>query len=204
MNPTTPKQHGGTRPGAGRPAGGRYGEATKTVRVPISQMPTVATLLREFQQPRRLSPAGNVVAFRVPGVDLPRLNLALFESPRPQAGFPSPAADYIEERIDLNELLIRNPPATFCARVSGDSMIDIGILDEDLVTVDRSLEPRPGKVVVAAYDGSIYVKKLRKIGGRLALCSENQKRLADYPPMFLDQAQDHTVWGVVTGVVRAL
>lgn len=140
----------------------------------------------------------------MPGQGLPRLTIPMFESPRPQAGFPSPAADYVEERIDLNELLIRNPPATFCVRIAGDSMIDMGLLDGDIVTVDRSLEPRPGKVVVAAYDGSIFIKKLRKIGGRLALCSENQKQQADYPPMYLDQAQEHTVWGVVTGVVRTL
>lgn len=204
MKSSTPKPRGGARPGSGRPPGGRYGEPTKAVRVPLSQMPTVAALLKEFQQPARPSPAGNVAGFRMPGTDLPRLKIPFFESPRPQAGFPSPAADYIEERIDLNELLIRNPPATFCVRIKGDSMIDIGLLDGDLVTVDRSIDPRPGKIVVAAYDGSIFVKKLRKIGGRLALCSENQKQQADYPPMFFDQSQDHTVWGVVTGVVRTL
>ena len=83
-------------------------------------------------------------------------------------------------------------------------MSDIGMLDGDVVTVDRSIEGRAGKIVVAAYDGNIFVKRLRKIGGRLALCSENAAKAVEYPPMFLDQAQDHTVWGVVTGVVRAL
>ena len=167
-------------------------------------MPTVAALLQEFRQPAGIRPVGNVEGFRLPGLDLPRLRLPLFESPRAQAGFPSPAADYVEEGIDLNQLLIRNPPATFFVRIKGHSMVDIGLLEGDMVSVDRSIDPRAGKVVVAAYDGSIFVKKLRKIGGRLALCSENQKQQTDYPPMFLDEAQDHTIWGVVTGVVRTL
>lgn len=128
----------------------------------------------------------------------------LYESPRAQAGFPSPAADYVEERIDLNEFLIRNPPATFCVRIQGDSMVDLGLLDGDIVTVDRSLDPRPGKVVVAAYDGDLFIKILRRIDGRLALCSANEKRAAALAPKFLDQAQEHTLWGVVTGVVRRL
>ena len=131
-----------------------------------------------------------------------RVALPLFDSPCAQAGFPSPAADYVEDRIDLNELLITNPPATFCVRIAGDSMIDLGLLDGDVVAVDRSITPRAGKIVVAAVDGNIYVKKLRRMGDRLALCSENQRRAADYPPMFLDECQDHTIWGVATGVVR--
>ncbi len=134
--------------------------------------------------------------------DARRVPLPFFRSPRAQAGFPSPAADYVEDRIDLNEWLIRNPPATFFVRVQGDSLIDRGLLDGDIVAVDRSIEPGPGKIVVAAYDGDIFIKVLRQIDGRLALCSEHQKRAADFPPKFLDQAQDHTIWGVVTGAVR--
>ena len=132
----------------------------------------------------------------------PRLELPLFVSPRPQAGFPSPAADYVEERIDLNELLIRNPPATFCTRLRGDSLEDIGLLDGDLVTVDRSITPRVGMIVLAVYDGDIFIKVLDRIGGRLALGSRNKARAAEYPPMFLDEAQDHSFWGAVTGAVR--
>ncbi|MDP9141719.1 MAG: translesion error-prone DNA polymerase V autoproteolytic subunit [Pseudomonadota bacterium] len=167
-------------------------------------MPTVVALLKDFRPGGRDQPAGNASVVRGTAVRASRIAIQIFESPRAQAGFPSPAADYVEERIDLNELLIRNPPATFCVRIGGDSLVDIGLLDGDIVTVDRSLEPRPGKIVVAAFDGDIYIKVLRKVSGRLALCSENQKQAASYPPMFLDQAQEHSIWGVVTGVVRTL
>lgn len=125
----------------------------------------------------------------------------LLVSPRIQAGFPSPAADYIEEVLDLNDLLVRNPPATFYVRVQGDSMVDALIFDGDILVVDRSLDATPGRIVVAAADGDLLVKRLRKIRGRLALCSENAAR-PDYRPVYLDRTQDSTVWGVVTGLVR--
>lgn len=132
----------------------------------------------------------------------PALLLPLFEIPPAQAGFPSPATDYLEEALDLNELLVRNPPATFYVRVKGASMIDVGLLDNDIAIVDRSITPKPGCIVVAACDGSIYIKRLRALTGRLALCSQNEARATAYPPLFLDQMQEHVLWGVVTGAVR--
>lgn len=146
-------------------------------------------------------PAGNAVLERI-RIGNTRIALPRFNSPRAQAGFPSPAADYVEDGIDLNDLLIHNPPATFFVRIAGDSLADAGVLDGDIASIDRSITPRPGQIVVVAYDGSIFIKRLRKVGGRLALCSENQRRATDYPPLFLDEAQDHTIWGVATGVVR--
>lgn len=128
----------------------------------------------------------------------------LVESPKVQAGFPSPAADYVEEGIDLNRYLITNPPATFFARVQGESLIDEGLHDRDIVTVDRSLTPTKGKIVVAVFEDTIYIKKLGQVDGRLALCSANAAQAQDYPPMFLDQDPDHVIWGVVTSVVRKL
>ena len=129
--------------------------------------------------------------------------LPLIASPCPQAGFPSPAADYVEETLDLNELLIRNPPATFFVRVQGESMVDAKIFEGDVLTVDRSIDTRPGSIVVATYAGDIYVKRLAKLaGGRLALVSENAALRDEYPILYLDQAEDCTLWGVVTGSVR--
>lgn len=129
-------------------------------------------------------------------------HFAYIASPCPQAGFPSPAADYVEESIDLNRLLISNPPATFLARIQGDSLKDRGLLDGDVVVVDRSQTPMRGKVVVASFDGDLYIKVLRRMEGRLALCSENAERAREYPPMFLDEDEGHVIWGVVTGAVR--
>lgn len=131
------------------------------------------------------------------------MRLPLIASPCPQAGFPSPAADYVEESLDLNELMIRNPPATFFVRVKGESMVDAKIFEGDLLAVDRSIDARPGVVVVATYAGDIYVKRLAKLaGGRLALVSENAALREQYPVLHLDQTEDCTIWGVVTGSVR--
>lgn len=134
----------------------------------------------------------------------PLIPRPFFESPRPQAGFPSPADDFLEEQLDLNRWLITNPPATFYAHVEGDSMRDLGILDRDIVAIDRSKKAREGCIVVASFQGGIYIKLLRKLASRWALCSENCERREDYPPMFLEEDQEHTIWGVVIGVVRKI
>jgi len=129
--------------------------------------------------------------------------LPLIASPSPQAGFPSPAADYVEETLDLNELMVRNPPATFFVRVRGESMVDAKVFEGDVLSVDRSIDPRPGHIVVASYSGDLYVKRLSRLaGGRLALVSENAALRDEYPILYLDQAEDCTLWGVVTGSVR--
>jgi len=150
--------------------------------IPLRQTSNGAALYRAPRNPRPMS-------------------LPLLDVPRIQAGFPSPAADYIEEVLDLNDLLVRNPPATFYVRVQGDSMNDALIFDGDILAVDRSIDPTPGRIVVAAVDGDLLVKRLRRLRGRLSLCSENAAR-PDYRPVYLDRAQDSTVWGVVTGSVR--
>jgi DNA polymerase V len=116
------------------------------------------------------------------------------------AGFPSPAGDYIECRLDLNEHLIRHPSSTFFVRVAGDSMIGAGIHDGDILIVDRSLEPVHGSVVVAALNGELTVKRLVRQDGRCALKPENDSfRCVDIP----EQA-DFTVWGVATSVIHKL
>lgn len=131
------------------------------------------------------------------------LRLPLIASPCPQAGFPSPAADYVEETLDLNELMVRNPPATFFVRVRGESMVDARVFEGDVLSVDRSIDARPGHIVVASYSGDLYVKRLSRLsGGRLALVSENAVLKDQYPILYLDQAEDCTLWGVVTGSVR--
>ncbi|EPR44311.1 Peptidase S24/S26A/S26B, conserved region [Desulfovibrio sp. X2] len=114
------------------------------------------------------------------------------------AGFPSPAEDYIDRRLDLNEHLVKNPAATFFVRVSGDSMRDAGITSGDILVVDRSLEPRDGAVVVAALDGELTVKRLRTRRGRLYLMPDNP----DYAPVEIDPEASFTVWGVVTFVIH--
>ncbi len=129
----------------------------------------------------------------------PRLRLPLATS-TVAAGFPSPADDDIETGIDLNEALIRHPSSTFFLRVSGDSMIEAGIQHGDLLVVDRSLEPRPGLIVVAVLDGAFTLKRLVRHQGRLRLEAANSA----YPPLELHQCGDVQIWGVAIHVIHGL
>ncbi|MGE4111887.1 MAG: LexA family protein [Burkholderiales bacterium] len=115
------------------------------------------------------------------------------------AGFPSPATDHVERRLDLTEYLVLHPEATFFMRVKGDSMSGAGIHDGDLLVVDRSLEPASGRVVVAALDGELTVKRLQRRQGRITLKSENPA----YPAIAVDEDRDLQIWGVVAYVVHA-
>ena len=110
------------------------------------------------------------------------------------AGFPSPAEDYIEQRLDLNELLIKNPSATFFVRVNGDSMTGAGINHNDILVVDRSLNPVSGKIVIAIVNGEFTVKRLIKTGDSFKLVAENP----NYPPVEISEGATCEVWGVVT------
>ena len=116
------------------------------------------------------------------------------------AGFPSPADDYIDSGIDLNEALIRHPSSTFFLRVSGDSMVGAGIQHGDLLVVDRSLEARPGRIVVAVLDGAFTLKRLARHHGRLRLEAANSA----YPPLELHQCGDVQIWGVAIHVIHPL
>ncbi|WP_226859971.1 LexA family protein [Desulfoluna spongiiphila] len=116
------------------------------------------------------------------------------------AGFPSPADDYVEGSIDLNALLIKHPAATFFVRVTGDSMIGAGILPDDILVVDRSLEPADRKVIIAVVNGDLTVKRFRRRGDRVFLEAENDA----YAPMEMKAGINFQVWGVVTSVVHLM
>jgi DNA polymerase V len=126
-------------------------------------------------------------------------SLSLYSS-QPAAGFPSPGDDLVEKPLDLNDLLIENPTATFFVRVAGDSMEGAKIFDGDILVVDRSQEPRNGSIVVAAVYGELVVKRLKKDETSLALISENE----GYDPIVINDGEDCFVWGVVTGSARVL
>lgn len=119
---------------------------------------------------------------------------------RVKAGFPSPADDYLEGKLDLNEHLIKHKAATFFVRVSGNSMEGAGIFDGDLLIVDRALEPKHKSVVVAVVNGEFTVKRIKKEKGRVWLMPENK----DYSPMELKEGSECEVWGVVTNVIHSL
>jgi DNA polymerase V len=132
---------------------------------------------------------------RLPDIPL-KLELPLFGSPV-EAGFPSPADDHIEGKLDLNEHLIRRPAATFFVRAAGESMRDAGIFDGDLLVIDRGISPKPEDIVIAVVHGELTVKRLQKIAGNWQLTAENPK----FPslPMHDDGCE---IWGVVTHSIR--
>jgi DNA polymerase V len=118
--------------------------------------------------------------------------------PSVSAGFPSPAADYVQNKIDLNEKLIEHPAATFLVRVQGDSMIDANLHDGDLLLVDRSITPRHRHIVVAILNGEFTVKRLIKSGGDVFLKAENKA----YRPIEIREGMDFEVWGVVRHIIH--
>ncbi|MGL5014802.1 MAG: LexA family protein [Bacteroidales bacterium] len=125
------------------------------------------------------------------------LHIPFIES-RIAAGFPSPCQDYMDGSIDFNKELIRNPSSTFCARVSGNSMVDEGIDDGDILVVDRSLKPVDGKIVVSYIDGEFTLKRLRIDESGVWLQAANQA----YPPIRISQESNFQVWGVVTYIIK--
>jgi DNA polymerase V len=168
---------GGKRTGAGRPKGtGKYQESTKTIRIPVSKESEVmATILGEDD------------TYSIP----------LYSS-KVQAGFPSPADDYIERYLDLNAEYIKHPSATFLVTASGESMIDAGIFDGDVLIVDKSLEATDGAIVIAALNGELTVKRLSRQKERVQLIPANPK----FKPIDITEEQDVVIWGVVTLVLH--
>jgi DNA polymerase V len=114
------------------------------------------------------------------------------------AGFPSPADDYLDTALDLNDYVVRNPAATFFMRASGESMLGAGIHSGDILVVDRSLEPLQGRVVVAAVNGELTVKRLRRTGRHIRLVAENPA----FPAIEPDPESQVDIWGVVTYVIH--
>ncbi|MBC7688649.1 MAG: translesion error-prone DNA polymerase V autoproteolytic subunit [Aquabacterium sp.] len=115
-------------------------------------------------------------------------------------GFGAAADDYMERGIDLNEQLIRNKPATFFMRVSGNSMINAGIFDGDIVVVDRSLKPQNGKIVIAVIDGEMLIRRYERTLNKLRLVPETPKLAT----IDVSEFSDFKIWGVVAHVIRSL
>lgn len=116
------------------------------------------------------------------------------------AGFPSPAEDYVEKTLDLNELCIKHPAATFFVRVEGESMIEAGIFPGDVLVVDRSLEATHGDIIIASLESEMTVKQLHLTPPPVRLLPRNQA----YQPIVIEDAMTLEVFGVVTNVIRSL
>ena len=127
----------------------------------------------------------------------PLMELKLI-SHRLSAGFPSPAGDYAEDGLDLNNYLVKNKPASFMFTVRGESMIGAGIFDGDKVVVDKSIKPKHNEIVVAVVDGEYTIKRFYKYRGVIELRPENPS----YPAITFQDGNELQIWGVVVGVVR--
>ena len=185
-------QKGGARKGAGRKKGsGLYAESTKVVRIPTSRIGEVKSFLLSTKKTN-----SNVVNFIQPSVQKP-LPITLFSHKVP-AGFPSPADDHAESRLDLNEYLINQAESTFFVRIKGDSMVDAGILDNDIVIVDRSKSAAINDIVLASIDGEFTVKVLTKNNKGPYLMPANK----EFKPIYIEEGSQFEIWGVVTGSVR--
>lgn len=198
-NPT--EKHGGLRVGAGRKSGASpFGEPTQLIRTPVSLLPALQSVLTAHKA-RGHYPMHGLEHVYSPATNPSYFPLLLF-SGKVAAGFPSPADDYVDKTLDLNELLVQKPAATFFARAQGDSMLDAGIHPNDILVVDRSIEAVPGKIVICAVNGELTVKRLAREGEQWKLKPENTK--ASYPDIIIHDELELVVWGVVTSVIHPL
>lgn len=115
-----------------------------------------------------------------------------------QAGFPSPAQDYISESIDLNREIVRHPAATFYGRVQGESMINDGIDPDDIIVIDRSLQPQDGDLAVCCLDGEFTLKRIRLDPDKVWLVPANE----EFDPILVTPDRRFEIWGVVTYTIK--
>jgi len=174
---------------ARHPGGRPRGKPTKVVRLPVP----LANLARRMAE-RAL--AGNVAGFLDVETRL-ALSVPLVGS-SVAAGFPSPADDYLDRPLDFNELLIRNPAATFAVRLAGLSMIGVGLFPNDIAIVDRSVQAVSGSIVLALIDGEFTIKRYRLRDGGVVLQAENP----DFADIVVGEDATFEVWGVVTNAIR--
>jgi DNA polymerase V len=188
-------------PGAGRKAGtGKFREPTSVLRVPTSQTAVIKDFLAAYQHKRLANDLDAVSEIQRPSLHSTKLALPLFSS-KVAAGFPSPADDHVEKRLDPNDFLIDQKDATFFVTIQGQSMMDIGLLPGDKAVVDRSKVAAIGDIVLAVVDGEFTVKTLsRKKDGSIRLLPANSS--GAYAPIDIKEGMQFEIWGVVTGSFR--
>lgn len=195
------KINGGKREGAGRKLGtGKFSEPTIVSRLPISQVPMIKDFLAAYQRKKMLESMDTVADFKMPAIDLRSIALPLFSSKVP-AGFPSPAEEHIEKRLDPNDFLIDQKDATFFVTIQGYSMIDVGLMPNDVAVIDRSKIATIGDIVLALVDGEYTIKILnRKKDGTPRLLPANNT--GAFAPIEIKDGMTFEVWGVVISSFR--
>lgn len=183
---------------------GKFKEPTTVVRIPESQKAAVTNFLetytRKQQQGLFKLNLDQVEEFELPVLDSKPVNVPLYNS-KVRAGFPSPADDHVEKRLNPNDFLIDQEDATFFVTIQGESMIDVGLLPGDKAVVDRSKIPAIGDIVVASIDGDFTIKILNRTkAGNPRLLPANST--GQYTPIEIKEEMQFEIWGVVTGSFR--
>lgn len=198
---------GGKRENAGRPRGqGKFGEPTEVMRIPQSQTATVKNFLEALQRKKANAESENAITeievdeFFAPAISERPTLLPLF-STKVAAGFPSPADDHIEKRLDVSEFLIDHAASTFFVTIKGDSMIDVGLLPGDKVVVDRSKTANIGDIVLAVVDQEFTIKILDYGANKMPRLLPANSTGA-YRPIYIRPDTQFEIFGVVTGSFR--
>ena len=197
-NETKQSKRDGKLAGAGHKPRDAVKKPTATIPVPVSQEPVVSDFIEAFNRKKQNEQVSNVGSIEHPSLAPNVMELPLF-STKVAAGFPSPADDHVEKRLDLNEYLITQADATFFVRITGSSMIDAGIFEGDVAVVDRAKLASLGDTVLAVIDGEFTIKTLSKSkNGNPRLLPANPS----FSPIEILEGMQFEVWGVVTGTVR--
>jgi DNA polymerase V len=175
-----------------------YGEKTSVIRVPNSIKPEVIVYLEAFKKKASSTLDASNIPQALPNPAALSRPIYSGKVSAGQSRFPSPAQDYEQKFLDLNERYISNPPATFFFEVKGNSMEGAGIFEGDTVIVDRAVKPKSSSIVIAAVDGEWMVKRLYKRGNVVKLLSEHP----DHAPITFSEGQELTIFGVVTYVIH--
>lgn len=196
MNNTI-KTHGGKRPGAGRKPDNSMAQPTTVIRVPVNTAGTIKDFVSALKGKHSLQGQAGVVDLIQFTQAKQRVILPLYTS-KVAAGFPSPADDHVEQRLNPSDYLVKNDTTTFFVRVKGDSMIEAGIFDNDVLVIDRSRTQKTGDIVLAVLDGEFTVKTLDWSRKSVKLIPANR----NYPVIEIKKGQSFEIWGVVTGSMR--
>lgn len=186
----------------GRPVGtGKFGEATSVVRIPTSQEPVIKDFLAAYKRKKLSSDLDIVSNFELPNLSALPVSLPLYSS-KVSAGFPSPAEDHVETRLDPSEFLIDQKDSTFFVTIQGYSMIDVGLLPGDKAVIDRSKDASVGDIVLAIVNSEFTIKILGRHNKTKAPRLLPANSTGEYSPIEITEEMQFEIWGVCTGSFR--
>ena len=197
MMTNTIRTHGGRRPGAGRKPGNNMAQPTTVIRVPVNTVKIIKNFVSTLTGEHALQTHAGLSDL-IQFVRAKQHTVFPLYTSKVAAGFPSPADDHVEQRLNPSDYLVENDTATFFVRVKGDSMIEAGIFDNDVLVIDRSRTQQTGDIVLAMLDGEFTVKILEQSKKGVSLIPANR----NYSAIEIKKEQSLEIWGVVTGSMR--